>query len=552
MTSKKYVDIDWSSVSQHSFPQLGNPTPNNDNSDTSFTVTDNPEVLSFEDIFFLDIDDIYPFTYSTLHYEEPKLDDTYEINKYYDNLLKEALAAPIITVQVLPHHSPKPLTPIDTDVTPPPLTNKIFPRVDTADFENINLGYDDKNDFSNLPLISPIHLQVSIENNAPIKDEIPSSVTVLPPKNPLSRPGSAVNNSLPFESDSKSVDNTKVTHVNLIYERWKSGTKKTVTSNRLGISYQEQIHARDVASVLEYGNKHMYRKRLSNFHLLQSKHAGVKKKQEMRFLRACRRVFKTKDIPPDPHRHRLRAAHRYRFLFLKSQYVNKLVKHLIYNHGLVSDDYGFCTPHYYTTLNHVPSRVDGRPIAKSSREWFTYMSALHRTNPNATSRQQQRQNLQQKEEHHRREEEIFQQERNNALLHGTSTHTLPRRKRIIALLTGKSNHFHRKMTEIAERLHGTVDDTLNAQIRKEMDSFENFFTRIMRDGTILNTRQMAALPDDSDETSDDMKTLERRPKKRNDASSTNNLFYRNKDRYKRNRPSEVPIDSTAVAGPSRI
>ncbi|CAB4381015.1 unnamed protein product [Rhizophagus irregularis] len=108
------------------------------------------------------------------------------------------------------------------------------------------------------------------------------------------------------------------------------------------------------------------------------------------------------------------------------------------------------------------------------------------------------------------------------------------------------------MTEIAERLHGTVDDTLNAQIRKEMDSFENFFTRITRDGTILNTRQMAALPDNSDETSDDTKTLERRPKKRNDASSTNNLFYRIKDRYKRNHPSEVPIDSTAVAGPSRI
>ncbi|CAB4381016.1 unnamed protein product [Rhizophagus irregularis] len=300
MTSTNYVDIDWSSASQHSFPQLGNPTPNNDNSDTSFIVTENSEVLNFEDIFFLDIDDIYPFTYSTLHYEEPESDDTYEINNYFDDMLKDALAAPISIKQVIPQHSTTPLTLIDTDVTPPPSTSKFFLQVNTADFENINLGYDDKNDFSNLPLTSPIHSQVSTEIKTPKKDKIPSPGTILPSSNPL-KPL--------IESDSKSIENTKVTHANLIYERWKSGTIKTVTSNRLGISYQEKIHARDVASVLVYGNKHMYRKRLSNFHLLPSKHAGVKKKQETRFLRACRRVFKTKENPPDPHRHRLRAAH---------------------------------------------------------------------------------------------------------------------------------------------------------------------------------------------------------------------------------------------------
>ncbi|CAB5388937.1 unnamed protein product [Rhizophagus irregularis] len=60
------------------------------------------------------------------------------------------------------------------------------------------------------------------------------------------------------------------------------------------------------------------------------------------------------------------------------------------------------------------------------------------------------------------------------------------------------------------------------------------------------------LSDASDETSDDTKDIERHPKKCNDVTVTNNLFYRNKDRYKRNRPSEVPIDSTAVAGPSWI
>ncbi|PKK58466.1 hypothetical protein RhiirC2_796252 [Rhizophagus irregularis] len=550
MTSTKYVDIDWSSASQHSFPQLGNLTPNNDNLDTGFIVTENSEVLSFEDIFFLDIDDIYPFTYSTLHYEEPEPDDTYEINNYYDNMLKDALAAPISIEQVIPQHSTTPLTLIDTDVTPPSSTSKFFSRADTADFENINLGYDDKNDFSDLPLISPIHSQAPTETNTPKKDKLPSPDTVLPTRNPLARPSSAINNSLPHkllaqqmmilsransdkernnstktffnfmykryhfhfgiytpcqysfiysglasiphicdtpapfimsknrracithqreffrdklykkskvESDTKSVDNTKAIHANLIYERWKSGTKKTVTSNRLGISYQESIHTRDVASVLVYGNKHMYRKRLSNFHLLQSKHAGVKKKQET---------------------HRLRAAHLYRFLFLKSQYVNKPVKHLIYNHGLVSDDYGFRTPHYYMTLNHVTSHADGRPKAKGharltspypttvnipwvrpynpypdmfiphkyrniipdnplytdtgdfivpgSREWFIYMSALHRSNPNDEIRQQQRQTQRLNEAHIRKQEELLQRQRNDAILHGTSTHTLPR------------------------------------------------------------------------------------------------------------------------------
>ncbi|PKK78336.1 hypothetical protein RhiirC2_770303 [Rhizophagus irregularis] len=162
-----------------------------------FIVTENSEVLSFEDIFFLDIDDIYPFTYSTLHYEEPESDDTYEINNYFDDMLKDALAAPISIKQVIPQHSTTPLTLIDTDVTPPPSTSKFFLQVNTADFENINLGYDDKNDFSNLPLTSPIHSQVSTEIKTPKKDKIPSPGTILPSSNPLVRPSSAVNNSLP-------------------------------------------------------------------------------------------------------------------------------------------------------------------------------------------------------------------------------------------------------------------------------------------------------------------------------------------------------------------
>ncbi|PKK79000.1 hypothetical protein RhiirC2_705366 [Rhizophagus irregularis] len=79
-----------------------------------------------------------------------------------------------------------------------------------------------------------------------------------------------------------------------------------------------------------------------------------------------------------------------------------------------------------------------------------------------------------------------------------------------------------------------------------MDSFENFFTQFMSDGTSSKSKKETT-SDASDKTLDDMKEIEHRPKKRNDATITNNLFYRNNDRYKRNCPSEVPIDSTAVA-----
>ncbi|CAB4382275.1 unnamed protein product [Rhizophagus irregularis] len=100
--------------------------------------------------------------------------------------------------------------------------------------------------------------------------------------------------------------------------------------------------------------------------------------------------------------------------------------------------------------------------------------------------------------------------------------------------------------------YNRVDVTLTTQLHKEMDSFENFFTRFTSDGTLSNIRKDTTLSDASDETSDDTKDIKRHPKKHNDVTVTNNLFYRNKDRYKRNRPSEVPIDSTAVAGPSQI
>ncbi|POG68485.1 hypothetical protein GLOIN_2v1778281 [Rhizophagus irregularis DAOM 181602=DAOM 197198] len=47
MSSTPYIEIDWSSASQHSYPQL-------------------------------DIDDIYPYKYSTHHFDDNDLEETYD------------------------------------------------------------------------------------------------------------------------------------------------------------------------------------------------------------------------------------------------------------------------------------------------------------------------------------------------------------------------------------------------------------------------------------------------------------------------------------------
>ncbi|CAB4422657.1 unnamed protein product [Rhizophagus irregularis] len=375
-------------------------------------------------------------------------------------------------------------------------------------------------------------------------------------------------------------NNSKAFHANLIYNRWKNNTKKSVFSNRLGISYQESIHARDVKSVLEYGNKHMYRKRLTGFQLKQSNYVNVRVKQETRFLRACRRVFKTKEQNiPDLNRHRLRTAQRYRFLFLKSQYVNKPVKHLLYNYGLVSDDYGFSTPHYYKTTNYDILRGDGRPIIRGydrlksatplndqywvreydpypdmfipykyrdiipkdplytdtgayitpgSRTWFTYIIELLR------------------------KEQALKTE---AQFYGTSVHTLPRRQKTTKMLTGKTRHFHERMIHLTTINLKGKDVVRHEELQAEMESFELYYNS----GVNFNQTSKKAkgklrkeILNEEEVTSDDTKELENRPKKRNTALVTNNFFHIDEDRFKRNRYSEVPIDTTAVAGPSRI
>ncbi|PKY56499.1 hypothetical protein RhiirA4_476834 [Rhizophagus irregularis] len=414
------------------------------------------------------------------------------------------------------------------------------------------------------------------------------------------------------KSNFNGAHNSKAFHANLIYDRWKNKSNKSVFSNRLGISYQESIHARDVKSVLEYGNKHMYRKRLNCFELKQSNYLNVRVKQEVRFLRSCRRVFKTKEQNiPDLNRHRLRAAQRHRFLFLKSQYVNKPIKHLVYNHGLVSDDYGFSTPHYYKTTNYATPHADGRPIVRGynrfispiplrdqpwvenynpypdmfvphkyrniiptdpiftdtgayvmpgSRNWFTYMYGLHRRISSATSSEERTYLLQSATEREKARRELLQKEQAielEATFYGTNVRTLPRRIQKTKMLTGKTRHFHERMNYLTTHDLKGKDVVRYEELEEEMICFENRYNS----GVNFNQsskKAMRKLEEESRQrhrrelTSDDTKELEYRPKKRNSAIVTNNFFHENIDRFKRNRFSEVPIDTTAVAGPSRI
>ncbi|PKY44820.1 hypothetical protein RhiirA4_514879 [Rhizophagus irregularis] len=355
----------------------------------------------------------------------------------------------------------------------------------------------------------------------------------------------------------------------------------------------------------------MYRKRLTDFQLKQSKYVKVKEKQETRFLRACRRVFKTKEQHiPDLKRHRLRAAQRYRFLFLKSQYVNKPVKHLIYNHGLVSEEYGFFTPHYYRITNQAVSRAD-RPIIRGynhlisatplsnqpwvreydpypdmfiphkyrdiipkdplytdtgdyitpgSRSWFTYMSNLHRRISLATTSQERNYLLQSAQEREKATRDLLEKEqaiKAEARFYGTSVHTLSRRKRTSNMLTGKTRHFHERMNYLTTTNLKGKEVVRHQELDAEMYSFELYyysgvnFSQSSRKA-IRKLDVEYAKRENKEVTSDDTKELENRPKKRNTASVTNNFFHLDEDRYKRKRSSEVTVDTTAVAGPSRI
>ncbi|EXX53209.1 uncharacterized protein OCT59_025478 [Rhizophagus irregularis] len=213
--------------------------------------------------------------------------------------------------------------------------------------------------------------------------------------------------------------NNKASHANLLYYRWLDSKTKRITSRRLGISYDSNIHARDSLSITKRDNRHMYRKSLSNFKYDLSPNLRTQKQQEICFKRTCHRVFNKMRLPSNreaKNQDYLAIARKYRFLFLKSQYVKVPIRHLLYKYAHTipnADDYPFLVPFFAIDANHkkqimtklsqvptalsappsdynpipdifIPSKyhdiipkdpiyVNDRYVVPGSREWFTYM-----------------------------------------------------------------------------------------------------------------------------------------------------------------------------------
>ncbi|PKC04808.1 hypothetical protein RhiirA5_421752, partial [Rhizophagus irregularis] len=142
MSSTPYIEIDWSSsTSQHSYVQLSDPTPPENNSDDILYNTERLTILSAEDVLSLDINDIYPYTYSTLHFNDNETENQYDDEDYFQQLLQANLNAEIEEISVFRNDTPlvdnTPLTPIQ-DINPIPPLDTALLLENLPIVENIN------------------------------------------------------------------------------------------------------------------------------------------------------------------------------------------------------------------------------------------------------------------------------------------------------------------------------------------------------------------------------------------------------------------------------
>ncbi|PKY46489.1 hypothetical protein RhiirA4_519824 [Rhizophagus irregularis] len=155
-------------------------------------------------------------------------------------------------------------------------------------------------------------------------------------------------------NNNKHFINNKKSHATLSLNRWKDGMTKHVYSNRLGISYDTSYTTNDSKYYYLKHNRCMYRKRFDNFntygHQLKN---NRKTPQVIRFERACRTVFNNRSRYGKKHspitnlEDQLARARHCRFLFLRSQYINKPINHLKYYNRPpphIGKDYNFPIP----------------------------------------------------------------------------------------------------------------------------------------------------------------------------------------------------------------
>ncbi|UZO00401.1 uncharacterized protein OCT59_011535 [Rhizophagus irregularis] len=436
MSSTPSIEIDWSSTSQRSYVQLGDFTPPDNNSADILYNTERPALLSAKDILSLDIDDIYPYTYSTLHFEDNKTEYIYDDEVYFQQLLQANLNAEIEVISVLKNDKPfvddTPLTPIQEINPMPPLDTA--PLSDNLPIvENINPipPLDTVPLLENLPIVENIN-PIPPLDTAPLSENLPiveninpiPPLDTAPPSEKLPIVGKK-NTLLKHESKSDDIPtdffNDKSSHANLLYYRWLNGKSKRITSRRLGILYNSNIHARDPSTTFNKGKRHMYRKCLAKFEHSWSPNLRTQKQQDIRFKRSCRRVFNKMRLPPNhkvTNQDYLATARRHHFLFMKSQKIKAPIRHLSYKQCDSipnANDYLFLVPYFATDFNHkqqimtkltqassstgpsappenynpisdvfIPKKyhdiipkdpifVNDRYVVPGSREWFTYM-----------------------------------------------------------------------------------------------------------------------------------------------------------------------------------
>ncbi|CAG8705783.1 16256_t:CDS:2, partial [Rhizophagus irregularis] len=160
--------------------------------------------------------------------------------------------------------------------------------------------------------------------------------------------------------------NSKSSHADHVYDLWQHRWKNDMFSNRLGIRYKVGLVANSSNFIRKHSGAYIYRKHLSDFELNLSNNPATKRKQETRFKRHCRRVFKninptSRTIKED----KLAAGRRYRFLFYESQHIYSPIHHLKFKRfpkeKLLPDlnDYTFKIPH------HALENSSITPIARS-------------------------------------------------------------------------------------------------------------------------------------------------------------------------------------------
>lgn len=160
-----------------------------------------------------------------------------------------------------------------------------------------------------------------------------------------------INNNLKSRpSEESTFINSKSSHANHLFDLWQCGYHQKVFSNRLGLTYTACFTANGTNFIRKHPKCVMYRKHFYDFKLTPSDNPRTRRKQETRFKPKCNRVFRSgKSDLLDNINDKLGAGRRYRFLFLGTQHIYKVIHHLKYkrhpNKKLSdSNDYAFKIP----------------------------------------------------------------------------------------------------------------------------------------------------------------------------------------------------------------